>query len=215
MVRARLWLFPLLWLPLTLQAAPEVRVQGLFPGAAVVIIDGERHLLKVGRKPVKGVSVLEADAQSALLLIEGQPRRLTLSREVNSRFTQAQRRQVRLSLDAASDSYPVFGAINGRPLQMVVDTGASLVAMSSQQAQILGLDYLKGDPLPLTTASDQVMGYALTLDRVSIGGIERRNVRAVVVEGRFPTQVLLGMSFLQHLRIEHQGSVLLLEERSP
>ncbi|WP_426415965.1 retropepsin-like aspartic protease family protein [Aestuariirhabdus sp. LZHN29] len=194
-------------------AAPDVRVQGLFPGAAVLIIDGERHLLKVGRKPVKGVSVLEADAHSALLSIDGKQQRLTLSREVNSSFTQAERKQVRVSLDHESGSYPVYGAINGRSIQMVVDTGATMVAMSSQQAQAIGLDYSKGTLRPITTASDQVMAFELRLDRVSIGGIERRNIRAVVVEGSYPTVVLLGMSFLQHLRMQEQEGVLLLEEK--
>ncbi|MCL6415057.1 TIGR02281 family clan AA aspartic protease [Aestuariirhabdus sp. Z084] len=196
-----------------LWAAPQVRVQGLFPGAAVVIIDGERHLLKAGRKAVKGVRLLEADAQSALLLIDGKEQRLTLSKEVNSRFTQAEQKQVRVSLDRASGSYPVFGAINGRSVQMVVDTGATMIAMSSVQADAIGLDYSQGKLRPITTASDQVMAHEIYLDRVSIGGIEQRNIYAVVVQGAYPTKVLLGMSFLKNLRMQEEGGVLLLEQK--
>ncbi len=195
-------------------AASDVRVVGLFPGIAVVLIDGERHLLKVGRPAVNGVELLDADAQGARLLVDGKARDMKLSRAVNSSYRPAEKKQVRVSFDHGSNSYPVYGAINGRPVQMVIDTGASMIALSSTQATSLGLDYTRlGTLRPITTASDQVMAYELQLTRVSIGGIERRNVRAVVVEGDYPTQVLLGMSFLKHVKIQENAGVMLLEEK--
>ena len=48
------------------------------------------------------------------------------------------------------------------------------------------------------------------LDRVRVGEIELHQVEAVVLEGSLPQQVLLGMSFLKRIRMENQGTMLLL-----
>ena len=43
-------------------AATDVRVVGLFANAAVVNIDGQRHMLRVGKPPVNGVELIAADS---------------------------------------------------------------------------------------------------------------------------------------------------------
>ena len=59
--------------------AAEVNVIGLFPGKAVVVIDGGApRVLSVGQKPVQGVTLISTDRESATLVIDGQKRTLRI-----------------------------------------------------------------------------------------------------------------------------------------
>ena len=57
-------------------------------------------------------------------------------------------------------------------------------------------------------------GYSLTIDKavtlrsVSVGGIRVENVQATVLEGDFPSTILLGMTYLQHVDMEENNGVL-------
>ena len=66
-----------LWLALGLacaaQAAPQVQVVGLFPGAAVLRVDGVRKLVREGQRGPGGVQVVRVDRSGAVLRIEGPP----------------------------------------------------------------------------------------------------------------------------------------------
>ena len=58
------------------------------------------------------------------------------------------------------------------------------------------------------TASGLTDAYQVTLNSVSVGGIRVDNVPAMVVSGDYPATVLLGMSFLRHVRIEENNGIL-------
>lgn len=62
-------------------AAPQIRVVGLFPGAAVLNIDGQRKLVKVGQTGPEGVQVVSADSHKAVLRVGGVEQTYELSRE--------------------------------------------------------------------------------------------------------------------------------------
>ena len=103
--------------------------------------------------------------------------------------------------------------INGRPVEVMVDTGATLVALSYEDAERAGI-YLtpKDFTHAVNTANGRAKVAPLTLDRVAIGDITVRNVNAVVSEpGRLQTS-LLGMSFLGRLSVEIRDGTLLLSE---
>ena len=55
---------------------PEIRVNGLFSGSAVLVINGKQHLLKQGQTSPEGVTLLESNSQQAVLLVDG--KRLSL-----------------------------------------------------------------------------------------------------------------------------------------
>jgi aspartyl protease family protein len=95
----------------------------------------------------------------------------------------------------------------------MVDTGATVVAMSSLQADRLGISYENGRAEAVSTASGLVRGYRVVLDQVKVGGIEQRNVRAVVIEGEHPVMVLLGMTFLSQVRMQDKGNLMILQGR--
>ena len=89
--------------------------------------------------------------------------------------------------------------VNGHRLRMLADTGASLVALSVEDAEAAGID--TGN-LAFTTSVSTANGNAgaalVTLDEVTVGSITRHDVAAVVTPG-LTTGSLLGMSFFKTL----------------
>tara|TARA_Y100000813_G_scaffold48882_1_gene34016 strand:- start:1114 stop:1779 length:666 start_codon:yes stop_codon:yes gene_type:complete len=196
-----------------LQAASDVRVVGLFPNAAVVNIDGARHMLRVGKPAVQGVELVAADSNTATLRIDGQTRQFGLQREYTEGFAQTERQQVSIPRGEGGH-FRVTGSINGHHTAFMVDTGATSVAMNANQARRMGIDYqLIGTPIRATTASGAVDGYRVSLARVKVGEIELTNVQGVVLNGAYPLDVLLGMSWLSRVRMDERDNLLLLERK--
>ena len=86
--------------------------------------------------------------------------------------------------------------VNGKPgVKFIVDTGASIVALTVQDAERLGIPF---DPMKFTVigegASGAVRGQRIMLDSVDVDGIKVSNVRGVILEGS--TLSLLGQSYL-------------------
>lgn len=194
-------------------AEPAIRVVGLFSGAAVVSIDGQRHMLRIGQPGPQGIALLAADSTTATLRINGQTRQFGMQRDYSDGFAPRQTTQVSIPRGAGGH-YRVTGSINGQTVPFMVDTGATSVAMSSVQARRLGIDYrVTGAEVRATTASGQVAGYRVKLDRVKVGDLELANVDGLILEGSFPAEVLLGNSYLKRIRMVDQRSSLILESR--
>ena len=182
-------------------AAPQVQVVGLFPGAAVLNIDGQRKLVKVGQSGPEGVQVVSADSHKAVLRIGGVEQTYELSREYNSGGYAAPSARTEMSIARGTGGhYWVAGTINNQNAQFLVDTGATSIAMNEGEARRLGIDYrASGTPMMVSTASGTVRSWRVMLNSVKLGGIELLGVEAAVVEGDYPTEILLGMSFLNHV----------------
>ena len=104
--------------------------------------------------------------------------------------------------------------INGRGIDVLVDTGASMVALTYEDAERAGIRLKQSDfTQGVSTANGIARVAPVTLDRVSIGDITVRNVKAAVSErGRLQT-TLLGMTFLSRLgRVDMRSGVLVLED---
>lgn len=99
------------------------------------------------------------------------------------------------------------GAINGRAVQFMVDTGATTVAMSVGDADRIGLDWKSGQRSYSQTAGGVVPIYVLNLTSVRIGDVEVYNVGAVVLQAEMP-YILLGNSFLSRFSMERTGSTM-------
>jgi len=104
--------------------------------------------------------------------------------------------------------------VNGRAVQAMVDTGASIVALTFEDARNAGIHVRDGDYTHRVSTANGVARVAIvTLDSVAIQDIVVRNVRAAVAEPGKMTTTLLGMSFLGQLRrAQMSRGVLLLEE---
>lgn len=197
-----------------LQAAPMVQVVGLFPGAAVLKVDGERKLVRVGQSGPGGVQVVSADKTGAVLRVDGVERRYELSREYGSGGYNAPVRQTQTIARGSGGHYWVAGSINGLPVQFLVDTGATSVAMNEGQASRLGLDFrLHGTPVMVSTANGTAKAWQVKVDRVKVGALELLGVETMVLEGTAPTEVLLGMSFLNRVGWREEQGTLVLEAK--
>lgn len=194
-------------------AAPLVQVVGLFPGAAVVNVDGQRKLVRVGQVGPGGVEVVSADSKGAVLRVEGIERRYTLSRELSAGFAEPDRRQLSIARGQGGH-YWVAGSINGESVQFLVDTGATSVAINEIQARRLGIDYrVDGKPIVVSTAGGTAKAWRVYLNSVKVGAIDVLGVDAVVVEGGSPSDALLGMSFLSRVSWREDQGVLKLESK--
>lgn len=92
------------------------------------------------------------------------------------------------------------GRINGEPVEFLLDTGATYVAVSAELADRLGLE--STGSAWFNTANGRVRGDLTTLDEVSLGGFAAREVRGSISPGMEGDVALLGMSFLNRFDIE-------------
>ena len=106
--------------------------------------------------------------------------------------------------------YVTTGAINGKPVVFMLDTGATGVAIPDAVASNLGLK--RGRAFATQTANGVSTSYAANLDSVSVGEIELQNVRAGITPGLQTKQILLGMSFLKHIEFTQRGDTLILRQ---
>jgi len=97
-------------------------------------------------------------------------------------------------------SFHLDTEVNGSNVRMIFDTGASAVVLSRDDARAAGID-VDGlsYSIPVQTANGMGRAAAITIERMSVGGIERRGVRAFVAEDGALETSLLGMSYLETL----------------
>jgi aspartyl protease family protein len=178
-----------------------------------VIIEGKQRVLRVGQTSPEGVKLIAADSESALLEYQGEEFKGMLDGRVSTRTKPTATQEVQIWRNSQG-MYATTGSINGLPVSLLVDTGATQVAMNAAQARRLGIDYrVIGVPAAITTASRQEPAWAVTLDSVKVGDIELINVEGVVLEGAQPQTVLLGMSYLGRLEIRNDGRLMTLQRK--
>ncbi len=102
--------------------------------------------------------------------------------------------------------YIATARINGEPVEVMLDTGATRVSIPVTLARRLGLK--QGRAVPTSTANGMVITYDTRLDAVSLGDITLHDVRASI--NPHSDQVLLGMSFLKRLEFTQRGDSLIL-----
>ena len=193
-------------LPMARAGSPSIEVEALFTNAAVLQIGGERKMLKVGQS-FRGVTLVAAHSGTATVAVDGRQVELGISQRIGANYQQPEAKVVTIQRDARLQ-YQTTARINGRGVQVLVDTGANVVAMNSAHASALGVDFSAGTPSMVETASGLVNAWIVTLGSIDVGGIRVDNVRASVVEGGFPATILLGMTYLQHVEIKENNGVL-------
>jgi len=195
-------------------AAKKIFLQALFKDKAIIVVDGARHVLKSGETSPDGVKLLATDTQEekAEVEIDGKREVLRLG-VVAASFESKGKGGVVLYPDRGGHFF-ADGSINGTSVRFMVDTGATVIAMSSVTANRIGIDYLKnGHPGMASTPAGYVRTYDISLNNVQVGGITLYNVQGSVIEGNHPREALLGMSFLGQLDMKRDGEKMELSER--
>jgi len=195
----------------------DFRVIGLFKNNAMIEHDGKRKMLRIGQV-YKGVKLIASDSHKAKFSINGKVISLGLhDSKIGKVFSDApanaEKKFVRIPRDN-SGMYRTTGFINGVQVRFLVDTGASQVAMNERVARQVGLQYrLKGQQTTVSTAAGRSSAWFLKLNKVNVGGVELKQVDALVLKGPGPDEVLLGMSFLKQLQMQDEGELLKLTKK--
>lgn len=188
-----------------------VKVVALFSNKALLQV-GERQKIVSAGETFAGVLLQSASGRGAVVVIDGETMTLGLNQSIAGNFKKPNRDKIRIVPDAQG-MYFVKGKINGSPIDFLVDTGATNVAMSGRQARALKIDFKKGARSQAHTAAAIVEAWQITLNSVSIGDIKLSNVTATVIDGDQPRQVLLGNSFLGQTDMQQADSALVIRKR--
>jgi aspartyl protease family protein len=101
---------------------------------------------------------------------------------------------------AIDGHFAVRAEVESVPLTLMVDTGASFVTLTMEDAARIGVDTgTLRFRMPVRTANGVMDAAPITLARLAVGQIERRDVPALVAPQGSLDQSLLGMSFLNTL----------------
>ena len=120
-------------------------------------------------------------------------------------------RQVLVNADERGHFTSSF-KLNGRQIDGMIDTGATLVAINISTARRIGISLNQSDfTHQVNTANGAIKAAVVTVDRLQIGKISVDNVQAMVLDDRALQVNLIGMSFLQRLqKYQVQDGALLL-----
>lgn len=194
-------------------ASHSVSVNGVMGQKALLVIDGSTRMMSVGSS-AQGVRVLAIDANEVTVEIGGRKVQLPVGGSpVNVGGSPSSASGTRIVLPAGSGGhFAATGSINGRNVQFIVDTGASLVTISQSVADRIGLDYRHGQALSALTANGAVQARRVSLNVVRVGDVNVYNVEAIVL----PTSmdmVLLGNSYLAHFQMKRENDQMVLDKR--
>lgn len=199
-----------LLLACTLAKAQSVSLAGSFGDKALLVIDGAApRAVSVGQSQ-QGVKVVRVGDDSALVSFGGQMQTLRVGASPVNLAGKGSASAVLQALP--NGQFVAEGRINGKLVRMMVDTGATLVSLSREQANLLGLSTQGGRPIAVHTANGVVAATEIMLSSVRVGNIEQREVPAVIQNSPLPI-VLLGMRFLKHLELQHGANQLTLTAR--
>jgi len=105
--------------------------------------------------------------------------------------------------------YVATGAINGQPVEFMLDTGATDVSIPVAIADKLNLK--RGQPAVYQTANGPITAWRTTVSEIQLGPLRVGPVTASINPGDSTGAILLGMSFLRELDFSQQGNTLTLK----
>ncbi len=198
-----------------LAMAQTVALSGMLGGKALVIVDGSAPKSVAAGESFRGVKIVSTQGDQAVMEIAGKRHTLRVGEAPASvgAGAGAPASGTRVVLSAGSGGHFVTqGQINGRAVQLVVDTGATMVALSVTDAERVGLNYTAGQPVQMSTANGVIPGWRLKLASVRVGDVVVYDVDAIVSSGAMP-YVLLGNSFLARFQMTRTNEQMVLEKR--
>jgi len=193
---------------------PVVVLSGILGPKALLVIDGAAPRAVAAGDSHGGVKVVSVQGETAVLDIGGQRQTLRVGGAPVSVGTPAAAATgARIVLAANSGGHFVTqGTINSRPVQFLVDTGATAIGIGTSDAERIGLKYKQGAPVDLATANGMARGWIVRLASVRMNDVEIREVDAVVTPSPLPF-VLLGNSFLGRFQMTRTNDMMVLEKR--
>ena len=179
-----------------------VRLVAIGPSYAELQINDTRRTMRPGQESPEGVTLLSISGSYAEIRANGNAHRLRLGERISPMLA--------LRADGRGH-FSTELTINGRRTMAILDTGASSIAMSRNEADRLGVVYRNARRIPTRTAAGESSAYLVNLESVQAGSIHLRDVEATIsVLADSPAMVLLGMSFLRRVEMVKDGDRLML-----
>lgn len=201
-----------------LAAAPfaqaDVSLVGAMKDKALLSVNGAPpRTFAVGATLPDGSKLVAVTSNSATIEEKGQRYTVRLGEFAASGGSGGGNANALVLAPDGNGHYSVQGEINGNPVKMLLDTGASLVAIPAPLARQFGIDYrTKGRRAFSQTAGGVTEVWIVKLDRVRVGDFEFANVEASVNEAGLPV-ILLGNSVLKRLDMKTESGMLTLTKR--
>lgn len=208
------WLAALALLWAGVAAAQTVSMSGRLGDKALLMIDGKARTVAVGAT-VQGVKLVSLTPDGSVVELEGKRYTVPMGGTPVSLGAGGGGSDggTRIVLTAGSGGhFLAAGSINGKPVQFMVDTGATTVAMSAIDADRIGLKYQDGQRGMANTAGGVVPIYRVNLTSVRVGEVTVYGVDAHVLQAPMPF-VLLGNSFLTRFQMTRVNDMMTLEKK--
>lgn len=196
--------------------AQSVALAGMMGGKALLVVDGGAPKTVAVGQTHQGVKVISTSGDQAV--IEQSGKRTTLrvgdspvSLSGGGGATGGRGTRIVLT-ESGGGHFMTAGQINGRAVQFMVDTGATSIAMSRLDAERAGIEYKNGQPVRMSTANGNSVGFRIKLNSVRVGDVEVYDVDAVVTPEPMPF-LLLGNSFLTRFQMKRENNLMTLDKR--
>ena len=191
--------------------AQDVGLAGIMGSKAMLMINGgEPQAVPVGQA-LNGVKVLSVQGDQVTVEIGGKKRPLRIGQHAIGASNGDGSDKIILTADGQGHFFTT-GNINGTSVRFLVDTGASMISLGVTDARRIGLDFNRGQKALTTTANGQAVVSKVQLDTVRISGVTLHNVDALIHQTDMPI-ALLGMSFLNRMEMQRDGSTMTLKKR--
>ncbi len=192
----------------------DVQVIGVFGSKATLVIDGGRpRTLSIGDTTPEKIRLISVGADSAVVEAYGKRQTVAMGQRITSGQAAGTSQRAMIVADAKGHFFTT-ATINGVSMPFMVDTGATMVTISSGHAKSAGIAYTSGERGMMQTANGIAAAYRIKLDTVRVGDITLNNVDGVVMEsnqlGKFG---LLGLSFLNRTEMRREGDSMTLTRR--
>ena len=192
-------------------AAQEVGLAGVMGSRAMLMVDGgEPQAVAVGQS-LAGVKVISVQGDQVVVEIGGRKRPLRIGQHAIGAVPADGSGTIVMTADNQGHFY-VTGSVNGATVRFLVDTGATMVSLGASDARRIGLDFNRGQKGMTQTANGQSVVSKVQLDTVRIGDVTLHNVDALIHQTEMP-MALLGMSFLNRMEMQRDGSTMTLRKR--
>ncbi|MDM0030652.1 TIGR02281 family clan AA aspartic protease [Variovorax sp. J22P271] len=196
-----------------LAQAQSVTLTGTIGSRAILIVNGGAPKTLAVGETFQGVKLVSLQGEQATVEAEGKRVGLRMDTPVSIGGGGSSGGGTRIVLPASSGGhFMAQGAINGRTVNFMLDTGATTIALSAADAQRIGLDFSKGQPVRMNTANGVSQGFRVKLASVRVGDVEVYDVDAIVSQQPMP-YVLLGNSFINRFSMRRDADQMVLEKR--
>jgi aspartyl protease family protein len=194
--------------------ALSVTLAGMLGNRALLVVNGSPPKSVSAGDTHQGVKVISTSGDQAI--VEQAGKRITLrvgEAPVAVGGNTSSGRGTRIVLQASSGGhFMAQGTVNGKAAIFMVDTGATSIAMSSADAERIGINYQAGQPIGISTANGSTRGFKVKLSSVRVGDVEVHDVDAVVSPQNMPF-MLLGNSFLTRFQMMREADQMVLVKR--